>query len=169
IELPPEINIPSLRFVEAGVFAVMPSQPKHVKAATAGAERTYLLEEKIQVPPNAEFTKYIHNGSPLPNIPPTDPEYNVALFLCAVQHLQYEKTYRLAYVSDFQGYGGLLTDAQIMTSPDAAAFISGKPTLFGDGNIDKCFKKFPKEHLCNDFCRWMGLQPYATFSSEIEP
>ncbi|THU93813.1 hypothetical protein K435DRAFT_902727 [Dendrothele bispora CBS 962.96] len=82
----------------------------------------------------------------------------------------------------FKVYGGLLTDAQIMTSPallevlygqeinsDAAAFISGKPTLFGDGNIDKCFKKFPKEHLCNDFCRWMGLQPYATFSSEIEP
>ncbi|THU92055.1 HET-domain-containing protein [Dendrothele bispora CBS 962.96] len=60
-ELPSEINIPSLRFVEAGVFAVMPSQPKHVKAATAGAERTYLLEEKIQVPPNAEFMKCIHH------------------------------------------------------------------------------------------------------------
>ncbi|THU79448.1 hypothetical protein K435DRAFT_697771, partial [Dendrothele bispora CBS 962.96] len=123
----------------------------------------YLLEEKIQVPPNAEFTKYIHNRSPLPNIPPADPEYNVALFLCAVHHLQYEKTYKLDYVSGFQGYGGLLTDAQIMT---VSCLL---PTLFGDGNIDKCFKKFPKEHLCKDLCRWMGLQPYVTLSNETEP
>ncbi|THU77392.1 hypothetical protein K435DRAFT_812496 [Dendrothele bispora CBS 962.96] len=170
---PPQISIPRLRFVEAGVFAQLSSDPKHLKSSAAGAKRTYIIEEKIQVPPHAEFTKYVHNGNPVPNVPPNDPEYNTALFLCAVQHLQYIKTHGLAYVSDFQGYAGLLTDAQIMTSPvllqtlygeeidgDNAAVNLGKETLFGDGNIDRCFVRFPEEHQCNLFCTWMDLAPF---------
>ncbi|KAK7452640.1 hypothetical protein VKT23_012039 [Stygiomarasmius scandens] len=171
---PPQLPIPQLRFVKAGVFAQLSNEPRHQKSSYAGAKRTYLVEEKIHVPVEAEFTKYIHNGSPLPNIPPEDPEYNIALFLCAVQHLQYVKTHQLAFLSDFQGYGGLLTDAQIITSPDLlktlygedvdgdeAAADHGKQTLFGDGNIDRCFRKFPLEHECNLFCVWMDLIPFC--------
>ncbi|THU89902.1 hypothetical protein K435DRAFT_676981 [Dendrothele bispora CBS 962.96] len=113
----PQIPIPDLRFVNAGVFVQLASDPKHIKSKSAGPQKSYIIEEKIDVPDNAEFIKYIHNGSPRPNLSHDDPGYNTALFLCAVQHIQYVKTHRLAYVSDFQGYGELLTDAQIMTSP----------------------------------------------------
>jgi hypothetical protein len=100
--------------VNAGVFAVMPNDPKHLhmKSEALSPARSYLLEEQI----TNEFKKYIHNGSALPNLEPNDSEYHISLFLCACQHVQYTKTHKLAYVSDFQGANGLLTDAQIMTS-----------------------------------------------------
>ncbi|KAJ8092053.1 hypothetical protein PM082_024293 [Marasmius tenuissimus] len=63
----------------------------------------------------------------------------------------------LAYVSDFQGYGDLLTDAQLMTSLDLA---NGEiVSLFGDGNVEEAFHRFPEEHVCNDWCVWFGFRP----------
>ncbi|THU94269.1 kinase-like protein [Dendrothele bispora CBS 962.96] len=105
-------------------------------------------------------------------------EYETALFLCAVQHLQYEKTHQYAYVSDFQGYGGMLSDPQIMTSPELLKLIYGdevdgdeaasrlrKNTLFGDGNVEVGFKKFALKHQCNHFCTWMDLAPFDVTDS----
>ncbi|KAE9401194.1 hypothetical protein BT96DRAFT_818219, partial [Gymnopus androsaceus JB14] len=108
---------------------------------------------------NGTFTKYIHNGSPFPLLDGFEKDYDICLFLCACQHLQYSKTQELPYVSDYQGYGNLLTDAQIMTSP------IGKG-VFGDGNIETCFNSFPLEHECNDFCAWMELQCFGRAGSE---
>ncbi|KAK7461446.1 hypothetical protein VKT23_008624 [Stygiomarasmius scandens] len=113
----PSFMIPSLRFVQAAVFVVLNDDIRHAKANTSGAKRTYLLEERISIPKGKDFVKYIHNGSPVPLIKSDHPEYETALFLSAIQHLQYDKTHQYAYVSDFQGYGGLLSDPQIMTSP----------------------------------------------------
>ncbi|KAJ7588447.1 hypothetical protein C8J56DRAFT_1080475 [Mycena floridula] len=45
-----------------------------------------------------------------------DEGYDIAAFLCFCQHVQYLKTDGLAYLSDYQGAGDLLTDPQIMTS-----------------------------------------------------
>jgi hypothetical protein len=101
----------------------MSNEPQHVKLTYP--KKSFLLEERIDVPDSAEFTKYVHNGSALPNLDETDEEYHTALFLCAVQHLQYVKSQRCAYVSDFQGFGGLLTDAQVMTSPWASLTSQG--------------------------------------------
>ncbi|KAF5342765.1 hypothetical protein D9758_017034 [Tetrapyrgos nigripes] len=159
----PDLPIPNLRYVEAAVFMVQNNEIRHSRSSTAGPKRTYLLEERIALPPGQDFIKYIHNSSPLPAIPPEHPEYNTALFLAAVQHLQYEKTYQSAYVSDFQGYGGLLSDPQIMTSPEGAeaAALDPKTSLFGDGNVQSGFEKFPLNHQCegNPFCAWMELKP----------
>ncbi|KAF5367072.1 hypothetical protein D9758_003915 [Tetrapyrgos nigripes] len=184
----PDLPIPNLRYVEAAVFMVQNNEIRHSRSSTAGPKRTYLLEERIALPPGQDFIKYIHNSSPLPAIPPEHPEYNTALFLAAVQHLQYEKTYQSAYVSDFQGYGGLLSDPQIMTSPlvflilgmwwytknisskllqvifgegAEAAALDPKTSLFGDGNVQSGFEKFPLNHQCegNPFCAWMELKP----------
>lgn len=116
-ELPSHLSIPQLKFVEAGVFTVMSGDAKHSKSGSNGPTRTYLIEEKINVPPDGTFTKYIHNGSPCPVLESFDAGYDICLFLCACQHLQYIKTHKVAYVTDYQGYGNLLTDVQIMTSP----------------------------------------------------
>ena len=80
-------------------------------------DRSYIIEECIPVPEGAEFVKYIHNGSPKVSLPSDDIDYPKAIFLSALQHLQYEKFHRMVFISDLQGYGNLLTDAQIMTSP----------------------------------------------------
>ena len=117
VGLPPQLQVPSLRFVQAGVFVVMAQSFKHVKSSDVAPDRTFIIEEQIDVPEGDSFTKFIHNGSAEPNLLPDDPAYWTCLFLCPCQHLQYEKTHHLAFVSDLQGCNGLLTDAQIMTSP----------------------------------------------------
>ncbi|KAF5343235.1 hypothetical protein D9758_013406 [Tetrapyrgos nigripes] len=114
---PPGLPIPNLRYVEAAVFVVLSDEIKHSRSCTIGPKHTYLLEERIAILPGQDFIKYIHNSNPVHPIAPDHAKYTTALFLVAVQHLQYEKTHENAYVSDFQGYGGLLSDAQIMTSP----------------------------------------------------
>jgi hypothetical protein len=103
-----------LQFVEAGVFALLPSDPKHVKS---GPTHSFLIEERIVIPAEESFVKYIHNASATPAILSGHSEYETALFLCACQHAQYEKTHGMAFVTDFQGFRGVLTDAQIMTNP----------------------------------------------------
>ncbi|KIK52247.1 hypothetical protein GYMLUDRAFT_180369 [Collybiopsis luxurians FD-317 M1] len=134
----------------------MPTELKHKKFEAAGPSRSFLLEERITLQDGEQFKKYIHNSSPLLNLLEEESEYHICLFLCACQHFQYIKTHHMAYVSDFQGYGGLLTDVQIMTSPPSTP----KERLFGHGNINEYFNKFPFEHQCNDFCLWLGLEHF---------
>ncbi len=108
---PPPANIPQFRYVAAAVCTTAKDNlvPYH----------SFMIEERIAIPEDAHFIKWIHNGSPNPvaSIDQNHPEYDKAQFLSAAQHLQYVKTRGSAYVADFQGYGYQLTDAQIMTSP----------------------------------------------------
>ncbi|KAF5385575.1 hypothetical protein D9757_006739 [Collybiopsis confluens] len=178
---PSHLEIPQLRFVKAGMFVIMSQSLKHVKSTDVAPERSFLIEERINTPEDDCFTKFIHNGSAEPNLYPDDPHYQTSLFLCACQHLQYEKTHQLAYVSDFQGCNGLLTDAQIITSPKLSKVVYGPGTeaestnssvtsnlmVFGEGNIESCFEKFPEQHECNEFCRWMDLLPLQLFVEEV--
>lgn len=63
----------------------------------------YLLEE--QIPRElGEFTKYIHNSQAVPALPSfAGRDYDVAVFLCFIQHIQYKKSKHLVFLSDFQG------------------------------------------------------------------
>jgi hypothetical protein len=93
-------NIPRMRFVKAGI-AVGQQAISRRSTARAG----YLLEEYID-PANSQqgpFIKYIHNSNAIPLSEDGEIGYDTALFLCFAQHVQYEKTGHLAYVSDFQG------------------------------------------------------------------
>lgn len=99
-------------------------------------------------------------------------EYPKAEFLSAAQHVQYVKTKALAYVSDFQGFGFQLSDAQVMTSPyvqlrsPSSSLISfselnvAEKGLFGDGNVPSAFNEFPHRHQCNSWCLWMKMVPF---------
>ncbi|KAF5357466.1 hypothetical protein D9758_012549 [Tetrapyrgos nigripes] len=130
---PPDLPIPSLRFVEAGVFVALSNAAQHFKAGSGSdaPQKTYLLEEHIPISDGGDFIKYIHNGSPTPNISSSHPEYQTTLFLSTLQHIQYIKTHQYAYVSDYQSFGGILSDPQIMTSPTLLSIIYG-PEVDGD-------------------------------------
>ena len=101
------IKIPNLRFVLAGL--ALAHGLLETKAAPAAQTTTlrcvYLLEEPIvdESGQPEEFCKYIHNGSAIPLLDDNDDRYDLALFLAFTQHLQYEKTGNIAYISDYQG------------------------------------------------------------------
>ena len=65
------------------------------------------MEELI---PNVKetFVKYIHNGTCRPLLHLDDPEYNIAEFLAFTQHVQYNRTGGMAYISDYQGKSNII-------------------------------------------------------------
>ena len=64
---------------------------------------TFLLEEIIEDKIDGPFVKYIGNGSAAPvQLTAKDCAY-IADFLAFSQHVQYERTKKMAFVSDFQG------------------------------------------------------------------
>lgn len=148
----PDFGIPSVRLVEAGV------------ALPVGQNTAYLIEELINE--QIKFVKYINNASST-CIKLSDPEEEVrGLFLSFAQHHQWLVTGRLAFVSDFQGGGGLLTDAQIISNPDLGP-------LFGGGNINSTFNNFAADHTCNYFCEYFiagrKVQPRSLLDGEAIP
>lgn len=83
------IDIPRLRFVEA---ALAISQTKE--------RDTFLVEELICEQP---FVKYINNDSGKPSPLADSGRARIARFLAFCQHIQWQKTSGLIYVSDYQG------------------------------------------------------------------
>lgn len=79
--------------VDAGIAVVH-------KAGTASIQLSAILEKVID---GEEFVKYIGNASAVPFDDLSDGDAEKALFLSFLQHVQYEKTGQLVYVSDYQG------------------------------------------------------------------
>ncbi|KAI9056313.1 kinase-like protein [Trametes sanguinea] len=138
------LHIPRLRFV----YAALAIPVDDVKGPV------YLLEERIK----GTFVKYIPNNSLLPSLRLEKEEHeDIALFLCAAQHIQYLQTEGLAIVSDFQGDDTVLTDPQIMTTGDFA-------TAFADGNLPRILAEFKISHQCNVYCQYFGLEEFQVSS-----
>jgi hypothetical protein len=87
---PAPLTIPSMHFVKSAL------------AIAEDTHDTFLLEEAIDDTMGA-FIKYIGNGSAQPYNFLQGDAIHKAKFLSFAQHLQYQKTDRLAFVSDFQG------------------------------------------------------------------
>ena len=102
---PCPLTIPRLRFVRGGVASVQGGYhgSSEVGKLFFQPSSTYLIEEVI---PSAlgDFTKYVHNVDATPQLPSFGgPAYEIAEFLCFVQHIQYWKMDAMVYISDFQG------------------------------------------------------------------
>ncbi|KAF9007953.1 hypothetical protein BDQ17DRAFT_1422614 [Cyathus striatus] len=139
---------------QVGVAIVHNSTATKSGGKTMTMQRVYLVEELIEDDRgNTEFIKFIHNGSAKPLLAEVDPLYSTAEFLSFTQHVQYNKTGGLVYISDLQGSSTLLFDPQIMT----ALLLEDKANLFGGGNIGSVFDKFSLEHTCNRYCHWFNL------------
>ncbi|KAG1834130.1 hypothetical protein EV424DRAFT_1468689 [Suillus variegatus] len=134
--------IPRLRVVHAAL--AIPDDPDD------SLDAIYLVEEKI----HGRFIKYINNNSTVPADSLQGREVVIGLFLCFVQHVQYQLTNSMVYLSDFQGAGDLLTDCQTYTS------FSDFANNFGDGNCTTVFDNFKSEHKCNKICCVFGLQAF---------
>jgi len=161
---PPQapFTIPELRFVNGAVaFAQKEIDVSHGTGTPISHRAVYLLEELLQLKNKSSFEKYIHNANATPLQEEDEPGYETAVFLCFIQHMQFVKTHFQAYVSDFQGTGELLTDPQIMTNPDLGV------DLFGEGNVEKAFYKFPDQHVCNKYCQWFQLDKLAPSTSGL--
>ncbi|KZO89508.1 hypothetical protein CALVIDRAFT_469807, partial [Calocera viscosa TUFC12733] len=144
------IIIPKVRFVHSGLFRVTQANPGKDKKKTRSGF-TYLVEELIGGTGDGLFIKYLHNSSAVPRVL-SGKDANIAAFLSFSQHLQFDKTGGLVYISDYQvGAGGLLTDPQVMTNP----YLQGE--LFGGGNVAAAFEAFASEHTCNEYCVTFGL------------
>ncbi|PPQ94512.1 hypothetical protein CVT25_014166 [Psilocybe cyanescens] len=115
VQVTPPFPIPELRFVHAGIAFAQ----KEIDIAGSNHSSlcaSYLLEELIQST-ELPFQKYIHNGDATPLQDPWEKGYDTGIFLCFIQHIQYQETAHQAYISDFQGGKTLLTDPQVMTNP----------------------------------------------------
>ena len=98
----PPFSIPAIQFVYAGVALGLKDVNTSRSAVTSNCA-VYLLEELL--PPENEyaFQKYIHNNSAVPLMKPGEEGYKTAKFLSCIQHVQYQLTGGLAYISDLQG------------------------------------------------------------------
>lgn len=90
----PPFQIPQFRFVESALaMEVSPDQ----KAAV------FLVEEVIAEDQQGPFRKYLNNVSPVPLTMSHKEDKDRASFLAFTQHVQYRKTKKQAFVSDYQG------------------------------------------------------------------
>ena len=90
-------KVPQFRFVPAAIVIEQSS------STPAGKKMTFLLEEVIDAKAEGPFRKYINNVSPEPLLMETREDENRAKFLAFSQHVQYWKTKKQAFVSDYQG------------------------------------------------------------------
>ena len=87
------ISIPRMRFVDAGLAIE--------QAEKESDSRFFLLEEVM--PETDGFCKYLNNTSAIPYNLSHVEDNKCAQFLSFAQHVQYFKTNKHAYVSNFQG------------------------------------------------------------------
>jgi hypothetical protein len=134
-------------------------------------EKAFLIEEWI----NADdddfgFIKYVNNRVSQSCVTPSAPAqaHTIVAFLIFAQHVQWTKSKILAFTSDYQGSGYLLTDLQITAHPcvlesfcyihaNYIFFISSFGQVFGDGNLPRAFNEFRILHSCNHYCEFFGL------------
>ncbi|KAM6489625.1 hypothetical protein JOM56_014947 [Amanita muscaria] len=95
-------HIPQLRFVKAAVAI----------EATGKRDVTFLLEEVIDSNMEGPFRKYLNNVSPEPLLLETKEDEARAEFLAFSQHVQYWKTKKQVFVSDYQGKQSMPTAQQ---------------------------------------------------------
>ncbi|OJA20392.1 hypothetical protein AZE42_12727 [Rhizopogon vesiculosus] len=94
--------VPRLRLVRAAL--AIPADANNLNN-NFGAD--YLVEERII----DKFVKYINNNQTVPAHGLGSKEADTGWFLCFVQHVQYQLSNEMVYISDFQGAGDLLTDS----------------------------------------------------------
>jgi len=88
--------IPQLHFVKAAIVIEQSS-------STLVKKTTFLLEEVIDMNEEGPFRKYLNNVSPVPLVMETKEDEDQAKILVFTLHVQYWKTKKQVFVSDYQG------------------------------------------------------------------
>ena len=90
-------HVPQFHFVKAAIAIEQSSSTSSVK------KTTFLLEEVIDSNTEGPFRKFLNNVSPEPLVMKTKEDEERARFLAISQHVQYWKTKKQVFVSDYQG------------------------------------------------------------------
>ncbi len=115
----PPYPIPTLRFTRVMITLIQ----------DLPASKAFLVEEWIDTDDSdCRFIKYLNNRV-LHHISDSPPQAckarEITDFLTFAQHVQWQKSGQLAFTSDYQGAGELLTDPQITSNPYVSlVFIS---------------------------------------------
>ena len=88
----PPFSIPVMRFVNAALAIEQ-----------NGEGQVYLLEEVVEEASEGKFRKFMNNNSAMPPLFKDQGDKHRAEFLAFTQHVQYWKTKKNAFVSDYQG------------------------------------------------------------------
>jgi len=96
-------HVPQFRFVKAAI-AIEQSSSTSVK------KTSFLLEEVIDPNMEGPFRKFLNNVSPEPLVMKTKDDEERARFLAFSQHVQYWKTKKQVFVSDYQGKQSIIYD-----------------------------------------------------------
>ncbi|KAG1819319.1 uncharacterized protein BJ212DRAFT_1268707 [Suillus subaureus] len=105
---PPPFMVPCVQLVEAGL-ALCHNQGGSKPGAV------FLLEELIEGSDDM-FVKFIHNMDINPLLNELDYGYDMAEFLVFTQHVQYIKTGKLVFISDYQGMSDSVTYSILSTA-----------------------------------------------------
>jgi hypothetical protein len=106
----PPLNIPELHFACA-MIAIVRQQSK---------QKAFLVEEWLDLGIDGHaFQKYLTNHflKSCVSYTAAPKVHTIAEFLIFAQHVQWEKTSGLAFISDYQGASNILTDLQITSNP----------------------------------------------------
>jgi alpha-kinase family protein len=106
----PPYPIPTLRFTRV-MIAIVHDLPQ---------SKVFLVEEWIDTDDgDHQFIKYLNNRAPYisDSVSQAPKTQQITDFLIFAQHIQWQKSRYLAFTSDFQGAGELLTDPQITSNP----------------------------------------------------
>ena len=96
----PPFSMPQVRFVNAAVGLTL---RRAVNSKAQFPYSTCLIIEELLHMPDGGFTKFISNGDAVPLVKMGEDGFEVAEFLSFSQHVQYIKTGKLVYISDYQG------------------------------------------------------------------
>ena len=99
----PSFSIPRFRFVELAL-AIEQLPDSHQLGKESGW--VFLIEEVIQKETQGISRKYLNNVSPVPLQMSNKDDKKHRAFLTFSQHVQYFKTKKLIFVSDYQGKQG---------------------------------------------------------------
>lgn len=91
------VKIPPFQFVKSGLAIT------NAPGLAPERKEVYLIEELIQPKSDGPWRKYINNNSSLPRSFPDNENRRQADFLAFCQHVQYWRTGRQAFTTDFQG------------------------------------------------------------------
>ncbi|KAG2112686.1 uncharacterized protein F5147DRAFT_771228 [Suillus discolor] len=128
-------------------------------AKTGSTQAVFLLEELIEGGDDM-FVKFIHNMDANPLLDELDYGYDMAEFFVFTQHVQYVKTGKLAFISDYQG-----STTQYRCWDRS---VSNGCDIFGEGNIEASVSKFEDQHACNEYCEWFGLEIFVKEANNDE-
>ncbi|KAF8228633.1 hypothetical protein L208DRAFT_1290489 [Tricholoma matsutake] len=138
--------IPQLCFVKVAIAIEQSS-------STSAKKTTFLIEEVIDENTEGPFRKYLNNVSAEPLVIETKEDEEWAKFLAFSQHVQYWKTKKQVFVSDYQGGNMLLSDPQI-------SLAGALGPIFAEGNIPAAHRNFETNHCCNLFCKWFNVPTF---------